>query len=476
MSKRTALYLALGGLLGAASAPSAFAQAATAADSFVSDASYQQTDSTLPQIQQVGLFDGPARGHGCAEFVDPACGCEIAHCGGQCIGGCGGGVGCGNGCCGDADCGCGDSCGPLLDCNLGDPFSLFGTVGNFSIGGWASLGYHNNALPIFNNRPDEYQLHQAWVYAEKAIDTSCGFDIGGRIDYIYGTDGPNTQAFGIANDHWDNDFDNGPDDSGYGHAIPQLYVEAGYGDLSVKAGHFYTIIGYEVVAAPDNFFYSHAYTFNYSEPFTHTGALATYGLSDDLEVYGGYVFGWDSGFEDNGDAFLGGASLTLNDDVSITYATVAGRFGDGNTNRILDDGPPVVRGLGENGYMHSIVTQVALTEKLQYIGQSDLLTTENRTGAKARETYGLNQYLIHTINDCVALGARFEWYDAQTGIFANDNVDMYALTLGVNYKPHANVLIRPEIRSDWVDGNPAEILENDDDDQITFGIDTIFLF
>ncbi len=96
----------------------------------------------------------------------------------------------------------------------------------------------------------------------------CGFDIGGRIDYIYGTDGPDTQAFGIDNDHWDNGWDNGND---YGSAIPQLYMEAGYGDLSVKVGHFYTIIGYEVVQAPDNFFYSHAYTMYNSEPFTHTG-------------------------------------------------------------------------------------------------------------------------------------------------------------------------------------------------------------
>ena len=75
------------------------------------------------------------------------------------------------------------------------------------------------------------------------------------------------------------------------HAIPQLYVEAGYGDLSVKAGHFYTIIGYEVVQATGNFFYSHAYTFNFSEPFTHTGVLATYNASDDVTDLG-WLHAW----------------------------------------------------------------------------------------------------------------------------------------------------------------------------------------
>jgi hypothetical protein len=56
--------------------------------------------------------------------------------------------------------------------------------------------------------------------------------------------------------------------------MPQAYVETnlpiGKG-LSVKVGHFYTLLGYEVVTAPDNFFYSHSYSMQYGEPFTHWG-------------------------------------------------------------------------------------------------------------------------------------------------------------------------------------------------------------
>ena len=60
------------------------------------------------------------------------------------------------------------------------------------------------------------------------------------------------------------------------------------GDLSIKAGHFFTLIGYEVVGATGNFFYSHAFTMNNSEPFTHTGVLGTYDLGDGYTSY----FGW----------------------------------------------------------------------------------------------------------------------------------------------------------------------------------------
>ena len=394
---------------------------------------------------------------------EPVCGCEqVASCDTGCCD-----ESCDSGCDSCCDSGCDSGCGLGLgnmscgDCCLGDPYSLFGEYCGWSAGGWMSLGYTSDRLPAFNTRDNDLQLQQGWLWAEKAIDTSNGFDIGGRIDYLYGTDGPNTQAFGTDPRGWDNSWDNGGD---YGHAIPQLYMEAGYGDLSVKIGHFYTIIGYEVVQATGNFFYSHAYTFNFSEPFTHSGALATYQANDNLTVWGGYSLGWDSGFDDNGDAFLGGASMQLTDDLNVTYAAIGGRFGEARFNGL------------EKGYMHSIVANYAVSDSLNYIFQSDVLDTEDAAGGLARESFGINQYLIKTINDCWGVGARFEWWNAEgfaaTGLPAGDH-DIYALTLGVNHRPHANVIVRPEIRWDWDDS--GTFLE-DGDDQTTFGVDTIFTF
>ncbi|MCM2373070.1 porin [Aporhodopirellula aestuarii] len=454
-SKRSKLLLAICGIAAATwGSVGPTATMATAQDTFVSDAIYQQTSQNAGQIQQVGFCGG---GSECdaSPVYESDCGCESpcdCDMGGYCT---------------DESCGCDEAGGFLLNgcqCDLGEPFSLFGEAHGITVGGWTQFGYHTKAVPLFNNRPDEYQLHQAWLYAEKAIDTSSGFDFGGRIDYVYGTDAQDTQAFGINNDHWDNDWDHGSTDNGYGHALPQVYGEIGYGDLSVKFGHFFTLIGYEVVAAPDNFFYSHAYTMYNSEPFTHTGALFTYEACDDITAYGGYTLGWDSGFEDNGDSFLGGATVSLTDNYTVTYATTAGRF-----SKAFPDG-----GQSERGYMHSIVSDVTVTDKIQYIGQSDYLRTKNAAGNVLRDTIGMNNYLIYTVSDCLALGSRFEWYQA-SGVFDNE-VDIYACTLGANFKPHANVLVRPEVRWDWVDGVATGILENDDDQQTTFGIDTIFLF
>ena len=448
-------------------------------------------------IAQVGYCDCGYAGCGC-EVAAPSC----SSCAGPCSGGCGGMIGgcdescdiggCDIGGCDIGGCdigGCDIGCGGIMDsfqCG-GDPFAILGHCGSLKMGGWAQLGYFNESLILFNSRKNEYQLQQAWLYVENEVDTSCGFDTGWRIDYIYGTDGPDTQAFGIDNGHWDNRWDNGGD---YGSAIPQAYFEAAYGDVSVKLGHFYTVIGFEVVQAPDNIFYSHAYTMYNSEPFTHTGALITYSMNEDVEVFGGYVLGWDSGFEDNGDAYLGGTSLTLTEDITLTYASTIGRF--------FDD----PNGTTEQGYMQSIVADIAMTDKLRYVFQTDFLDTENNVGLTVRDTVGINQYLVHSINDCLSLAARFEWWhfegdsrgyygdQAAANFIASGDYDVFDLTLGVQAKPHANVLIRPEIRWDWVDGNLAQlqpntgvdfvgvgqILEDNDDRQTTFAIDTIFLY
>jgi hypothetical protein len=400
---------------------------------------------------------------------EPVCGCEPvlglgadgcagAGCDGLCDGGC------------DSACGLGSRLGlgglGLGDCNLGDPFTLFGECGAWSAGGWIQMGHHNKNIPLFNKHRSNFNLHQAWLYAEKSIDTSAGFDIGGRIDYVYGVDAQDTQAFGTDPNGWDNPWDQGI----YGHALPQLYAEAGYGDLSVKVGHFYTLIGYEVVPAPDNFFYSHAYTMYNSEPFTHTGALATYQVSDDITAYGGYVLGWDSGFDDNGDSYIGGASLDLTENATLTYMSVMGRFGEGSTN---------VGGatVNERGFMNSVVLDVALTDNLQYVFQNDYLDTEDETGATFRETWDINQYLIYNINDCLAVGGRYEWYQ-QEGVYSpiGQDDEVTAFTMGLNYRPHANVVVRPEVRWDHDKSNAQLVGLEDGGSQTTFGFDTIFTF
>ena len=357
-------------------------------------------------------------------------------------------------CCAPAECdfGCGDGCGE--GCGEG-----CGGGSDITIGGWVQMGYHNGVTPLsttrnqglaFNDHPHRFNLHQGWLFAEKVADGSCGLDWGCRADIMYGVDAAQTQSFGNPAGSFDfgGSWTRG---GGYGFALPQLYGELASGDWSVKIGHFYTLIGYEVVTAPDNFFYSHALTMFNSEPFTHTGALATYSAGDNMTLYGGWTAGWDTGFDqlNNGSSFLGGFSTSLSDDVTFTYIATAGELG--------------WRG---NGYSHSLVLDVAVSDKLQYVVQSDLVRTNDHDANPATpgkdDDIGINQYLIYSLSDKVGVGTRVEWWK-------NEGRSQYAATVGVNVKPMDNVIIRPEIRHDWKLAAP-------DSTATTFGMDAIITF
>lgn len=334
----------------------------------------------------------------------------------------------------------------------GEPWSLWDAVygdSSVDIGGWISLGAHGDSNDLFNSDPDRLNVHQAWLFAEKvAGPEDDGLDFGYRFDVLWGTDGGDTASFGNPAgadgdlQGWDAG-DNFSTGDGYGWSLPQAYLQVASGDLEVKVGHFYTLIGYEVVGAPGNFFYSHAITMYNSEPFTHTGVLASYAADESTTFYGGWTAGWDTGFEQFGEGsnFLGGVATSLSDDVTIAYMATLGDFG----------------ARGSDGYMQSIVADVALSENLNYVAQSDIL----HVGETGEDTIGLNQYLFYTVDDALALGARFEWWkcDAQTGYAphggsapASGAVSHYEATFGANYRVHANVMLRPEFRYDWSEG------------------------
>ena len=181
--------------------------------------------------------------------------------------------------------------------------------------------------------------------------------------------------------------------------------------------------------------------------------------------------GWDSGFEDNGDAYIGGFKKKLNDTFTFFYSTVQGRFGDGNL------------AVGERGYVHNAILTANLTDKLTYISQTDSLYTRNNTGGVQRNTFGNINYLIYKVNDCVSLGNRFEWFNFDGAGFSainqnannarnNNNLNF---TTGINYRHNANLMLRPEVRWVW-DRERFGFNENNASSQAAVGGDMLFTF
>ena len=347
------------------------------------------------------------------------------------------------------------------------------------VGGWASAGItyashngnHQSNAPIsFNDRNNEFQLNQLNLFIERAVNTEGNvWDIGGRVDFMFGTDARNTHATGFDNQILGSTGNKTFNE--YDIAFPQAYAEifAPIGNgLTAKIGHFYTNIGYEVVTAPDNFFYSHAYTMLYAEPFTHSGALLTYKVNDNISVSAGAVTGWDNFDRNGGDwSFLGGASWTSDDEkTSAAVSLITGENGDDS--------------IAQNTTMYSVVISHDFNDNLHYVFQHDFGTQENGAGAgDDSDWYGINQYLTYDVNDKVGLGLRGEWFSDSDGrVSGSYGANYYAVSAGVNYTPISWLKFRPEVRYDWADTNGAgNAYDNgNENDEISLAMDMIVTF
>ena len=311
-----------------------------------------------------------------------------------------------------------------------------------NVGGWVTAGVagnpdsprsRTNGPVTFNNRANEFNMHELYGYVERAVDTeSNNWDFGFRGDIIYGID-----AYYTTQANFDNKLITDDASRLYKLAFPQAYatIFAPIGNgLTTKIGHFYTIIGNEVVTAPDNFFFSHAYTMQYGEPFTHTGILSSYPVNKNISLTGGVVSGWDSFFWEPPN-FLGGVTFSTDDSAtSLAFSLITGDVGRENEH---------------NRTMYSVVLSHDFTETLHYKLQHDLGLEEKYPGADSAKWYGINQYLTYDINDQLGVGTRLEWFRDEDGVRVNGNkAHFLAATVGLNYSPLSWLTVRPEVRYD----------------------------
>jgi hypothetical protein len=385
---------------------------------------------------------------------------------------------------------------------------------NLKIGGWleTSVSANDNAThdgfngPVtFQDRTAELQLNQLNFFLQKGITASGDdFDWGGRFDIMFGSDSIFTQAYGnpVLNPrtglaeprgNWDLKLSG---DRFYGFAMPNAYAEFNlpWGDgVDLKIGHFYTPVGYEVVTAPDNFFVTKPYTFQYGEPFTHTGLLGSYTFTPNWSAFGGAVTGsstggWDGSFNRNlatWSALFGGTWTSDDAGTSLFVSGTAGPQSDNNSSF---------------WGIYSIVGKHNITDKLHLILQHDHGFANNvQTGngiaafnagtagspLQDAQWYGINSYLLYDVTDKLGAGVRAEWFRdnngwridgpgrcgaatnstasnygttntynsaCNTAAFGNYpfmGASYYELTFGMTYKPVKWLNLRPNIRTDY---------------------------
>ncbi len=342
-------------------------------------------------------------------------------------------------------------------------------------GGWTEIGFGGNIDnprgtngPVtFNDGPNEFKLHQVYGFIEREVDTTSNtISFGFRADLMYGTDARFSSA-----SNFDTNILNS--DNQRKLIFPQVYGEVflpvGNG-ITAQLGHFYTLIGYEVVPSTGNFFFSHAYTMQYGEPFTHSGGILSYPINDNITVRGGAVTGWDAHF-DQPVNFLGSIAFTTDDEATSLTASII-------TGDVETGGPAGSSGIDHNRTMYSVVLEHDITDRLHYVLQHDLGVEQSTSQNGAAQWYGVNQYLFYDILHNLGAGLRMEWFRDDDGVRVLGNgigENFIGVTGGLNYTPIAGFIIRPEVRYDRSTKNAA-FDDGKDDDQIMLSVSGIFRF
>lgn len=336
-----------------------------------------------------------------------------------------------------------------------------GQKSTYVYGGYTPLGRgadydSGNSNLLMNTRLTGGQINQTYVSLGRSVDGKRGLDIGGTVDFTWGSDAYLVQSRGL-------EFGAGHGGAGEGRwgtgdyfaSFAQAYAEIAYKRWNVKAGKFYAPFGSSHYKSTENFFYSWAQTAIIA-PHVAGGAYATYKVNDRLSVIGGWAMPEEVGESSEYNTVLGGVVWTPTKRLNVRYVFATGE----NTYGLNDF----------DVFVHSLVATAHIGKKWSYVFDWTLLNVNYNTQvanySQHAAAYGLNNELIYQYSKKWAFGVRFGLLNSSTpellpGLGTTDLSagDWYTISLGANWTPTKWLTVKPEVRYDWTD-DPAQSVFN----------------
>ncbi len=226
--------------------------------------------------------------------------------------------------------------------------------------------------------------------------------------------------------------------------------------ITLKGGKFVTLMGAEVIEPWLNPTFSRGLLFSYAIPFTHTGGLATYPITDIVSVTAGGVIGWDN-VEDNNDSpsVIGQVAVVPNDRVAVFVNGIYGPEQSCNPEHSLF---PNGEGCNRNKRgVVDVVANVKLLDELSFIlngdwGSEDEASVVNPGRHSTWE--GLAGTVVYNPLAQLQLAARGEWFGDPQGSRTGAGQNLWDVTFDVRYQLSKYVYTRAEYRHDESDEAP----------------------
>jgi hypothetical protein len=359
---------------------------------------------------------------------------------------------------------------------------LFETIGigktmedlGFNIHGYVEAGYFYDLTVPHNLTPprsapgdlilfpgdykNEFMLNQLDLTVERdMVNLSKGnWDFGGLIEVGYGRDFYYTHSNGILDQHNKQAANNGGEGTGNDdqldilQAYAQLGIPLGTG-ITLEAGKFVSLLGYEKIDPTQNMFYTHSYGFSFGEPFTITGVLGSYTFSDPntssnvATLTGGVTRGWNQSLYDNN----GSPDGVIQFKDKFGGLTVTGNLQVGPEGQ-LPYGP------ADNAHWWVVPEGIVSAQVSdQFLIAVDLLYGN---AASLTQWFSGALYTQYRIDPHLAIGSRLEYYHDGRGIttgVGGTDINYFEGTVGLTLTPFPDspfldtLALRPEVRDDY---------------------------
>ena len=341
-----------------------------------------------------------------------------------------------------------------------DEHKLFAYIKNsytFNLGGTGRHGVNELRLYDFD---EGYTFNVAEFSIKK--DPTEKYPFGYGLVITAGLDSQKNHAFGISRDENDAFPFRNTEKFDLQEAYVSGLVPLGSG-LTLKAGKFVTLLGYEVIESPNNLNFSRGYLFGLAIPLTHTGGLASYTFTDWFNMTAGVVLGWDD-------------AKNVNDSVSYTgqFAFTPMKDLTANLNWIV--GPEQIdpRRIDENvtrdsrTYVNSHLRYV-LDFVFAYTGFKNLTLALNvdygyeeaepfsRSLRKSGDAtwWGWAAYAAYDWTENLRTAVRQEFFRDADGVRSGSGAgtDLWSTTATIQYKIWRGLVGRIEYRHDQSDQN-----------------------
>lgn len=310
----------------------------------------------------------------------------------------------------------------------------------------------------FDRRVDQFQLgmvQTVFKYTNKKSEMIADLAYGPSAQYGNYGNVPNfapAYGYAIGNDTWTSVI------------IKQAYWKYNATDkLSFTMGQFGTHIGYELIEASLNYFYSINHTFNSGVPFYHTGLKSTYAFSDKVSLMLGVVNGFDYVHDNNRKkGIIGQLALApvegLTAYLNFISTNESNADAQGNTPK-------------GNFTLYDLNGVYTFSDKF-YIGYWFIYGMQHGTlGSpgtfipadgdvdKTKKWWGANLYFVYNTSDLFSIGLRAEHfnnddgarglrsYNSATDTWAGTSANTFTLT-GTFNLDGGSLMLKPELRID----------------------------